>query len=452
MQQHLEHEVIQSQLQTVNDALESGVFARVRILLQQLSANDIADLLESSPPKARALLWKLIEEEEKGEILEALSDDIRNQLASEMEPEQLAAALSGLDTDDLADILGDMPDKLSDKVLHSMDTQDQQRVLTALSYPEDSAGGLMNTDTVTVRPDVTVDVVLRYLRLHEELPENTDILYVVDRKDSFKGIIALQDLVISAPELSIASVMSEGFHSINVEISDSEVAKIFERYDLLSAPVINDDGQLLGRITIDDVVDVIIEDAENSLMNMGRLSEDEDAFAPIVVSARRRALWLGVNLITAVVAASVSSYFEPILDKLATVAILMTIVPSMGGIAGTQTLTLMVRAIALGQIGESNSRWLLYKELVVGIINGLMWAVVIGSVVGFWMDDLQLGIIIAAAMAVNMTVAGLAGVAIPLMLKKMDIDPALAGGVILTTITDVVGLIAFLGLATLILT
>ncbi|MFT5450853.1 MAG: magnesium transporter [Enterobacterales bacterium] len=452
MQQNLEHEVIQSQLQAVNDALESGVFARVRLLLQQLSANDVADLLESSPPKARALLWKLIKEEDKGEILEDLSDDIRNQFASEMEPEQLASALSGLDTDDLADILGDMPDKLSDKVLHSMDTQDQQRVLSALAYPEDSAGGLMNTDTVTVRPDVTVDVVLRYLRVRAELPENTDILYVVDRRDSFKGIIALQDLVISAPELSIASVMSEGFHSINVEQSDAEVAKIFERYDLLSAPVINADGQLLGRITIDDVVDVIIEGAENSLMNMGRLSEDEDAFAPIILSARRRALWLGVNLITAVVAASVSSYFEPILDKLATVAILMTIVPSMGGIAGTQTLTLMVRALALGQIGESNSRWLLYKELVVGIINGLMWAVVIASVVAFWMGDVQLGIIIAAAMAVNMTVAGLAGVAIPLMLKKMDIDPALAGGVILTTITDVVGLIAFLGLATLILT
>lgn len=452
MHQNLEHEVIQSQLQAVNDALETGVFARVGLLLQQLSANDIADLLESSPPKARALLWRLIEEGDKGEILEDLSDDIRNQFAREMEPEQLASALSGLDTDDLADILGDMPDKLSDKVLHSMDTQDQHRVLTALAYPEDSAGGLMNTDTVTVRPDVTVDVVLRYLRVRGELPENTDILYVVDRRDSFKGIIALQDLVISAPELSIASVMLEGFHSIKVDKSDAEVAKIFERYDLLSAPVINADGQLLGRITIDDVVDVIIEDAEHSLMNMGRLSEDEDAFAPIVVSARRRALWLGVNLITAVVAASVSSYFEPILDKLATVAILMTIVPSMGGIAGTQTLTLMVRALALGQIGDSNSRWLLYKELVVGIINGLMWAVVIASVVGFWMDDLQLGIIIAAAMAVNMTVAGLAGVAIPLLLKKMDIDPALAGGVILTTITDVVGLIAFLGLATLILT
>ena len=437
MQQNLENELIQSQLQAVNDALETGIFARVRLLLQQLSANDIADLLESSPPKSRALLWRLVDENDKGEILEDLSDDIRNQFASEMEPEQLANALSGLDTDDLADILGDMPDKLSDKVLHSMNAQDQQRVRTALAYPEDSAGGLMNTDTVTVRPDVTVDVVLRYLRVRGELPENTDILYVVDRKDSFKGIISLQNLVISHSELSIHSVMSSDFHSISVEKSDADVAKIFERYDLLSAPVTDAEGKLLGRITIDDVVDVIIEDAEHSLMNMGRLSEDEDAFAPIIVSARRRALWLGVNLITAVVAASVSSYFEAILEQLATVAILMTIVPSMGGIAGTQTLTLMVRALALGQVGDSNSRWLLYKELVVGIINGLVWALVIATVVGFWKEDLKLGIIIAAAMAVNMTVAGLAGVGIPLMLKKMDIDPALAGGVILTTITDV---------------
>ena len=446
----LETEVIQSRLQAVNDALETGVLARVRNLLQQLSPSDIADLIESSPPKARSLLWKLVEEQDKGEILEDLSDDIRNQFALEMEPEQLAHALSGLDTDDLADILGDMPDKLSDKVLRSMDAQDQERVKTALAHPEDCAGGLMNTDTVTVRPDVTVDVVLRYLRMRGELPENTDNLYVVDRNDIFLGKLSLQDLVISPPEHQITSLMTEG-SSIGVDIPDTEVAKMFERYDLLSAPVVNTEGKLLGRITIDDVVDVIIEDAEHSLMSMGRLSDDEDAFAPIVVSARRRALWLGVNLITAVVAASVSNYFEAILDKLATVAILMTIVPSMGGIAGTQTLTLMVRAIALGQIGESNSRWLLYKELVVGIINGLVWAIVIASVVAYWKDDLQLGIIIASAMAVNMTVAGLAGVAIPLILKKLKIDPALAGGVILTTITDVVGLIAFLGLATIIL-
>lgn len=446
----LESEIIQSRLQAVNDALDSGVFARVRSLLQQLTPSDIADLIESSPPKARSLLWNLVEDQDKGEILEDLSDDIRNQFAQEMEPEQLANALSGLDTDDLADILGDMPDKLSDKVLRSMDAQDQERVKTALAYPEDSAGGLMNTDTVTVRADVTVDVVLRYLRMRGELPENTDNLYVVDRNDTFLGKLSLQDLVISPAEQQIASVMTEG-SSVGVDIPDTEVAQMFERYDLLSAPVINNDGKLLGRITIDDVLDVIIEDAEHSLMSMGRLSEDEDAFAPIVVSARRRALWLGVNLITAIVAASVSNYFEAILDKLATVAILMTIVPSMGGIAGTQTLTLMVRAIALGQIGESNSRWLLYKELVVGIINGLVWAIVIASLVAYWKDDLQLGIIIASAMAVNMTVAGLAGVAIPLILKRMNIDPALAGGVILTTITDVVGLLAFLGLATIIL-
>ncbi|RLA03521.1 MAG: magnesium transporter [Gammaproteobacteria bacterium] len=446
-----ESEIIQTRLQAVNDALNTGVSARVRQLLLQLSASDIADLLESSPPKARSLLWNLIKEEDKGEILEDLSDEIRNQFALEMEPEQLAHALSGLDTDDLADILGDLPDQLSNKVLHSMDDQDQQRVKLALAYPEDSAGGLMNTDTVTVRQDVTVDVVLRYLRMRGELPENTDNLYVVNRDDEYIGVVALQDLVISPPEQEITEVMSDNSDSISVDIGDAEVAQIFERYDLLSAPVVNAKGQLLGRITIDDVVDVIIEDAEHSLMSMGRLNEDEDAFAPVVVSAKRRALWLGVNLITAVVAASVSNYFEGILDKLATVAILMTIVPSMGGIAGTQTLTLMVRAIALGQIGESNSRWLLYKELAVGIINGMVWALVIAGIVGYWKDDVQLGIIIASAMAVNMTVAGLAGVSIPLMLKKMNIDPALAGGVILTTITDVVGLVAFLGLATVIL-
>jgi len=447
----LENEIIQSRLETVNDALDTGVSAKVGRLLLQLSPNDIADLIESAPPKARTLLWKLIGKDEQGEILEELSDEISNQFAMEMEPEQLAEALSGLDTDDLADILGDLPEQLCNRVIQSMGAQDQQRARTALSYPEDTAGGLMNTDTITVRADVSVDVVLRYLRIHGELPENTDNLYVVNREDSFLGVVSLQQLVISHPEQPITSVMSERSHKIDVKSSDHEVAHIFERYDILSAPVINDEGKLLGRITIDDVVDVIIDDADHSLMSMGHLNEDEDAFAPVLVSAKRRAVWLGINLITAVIAATVSSHFEGILDKLATVAILMTIVPSMGGIAGTQTLTLMVRGLALGQIVESNSRWLIYKELTVGIINGLIWALVIATIVGYWKNDFQLGIIIAAAMTVNMTVAGLAGVGIPLLLKKMNIDPALAGGVILTTITDVVGLMAFLGLATVIL-
>jgi len=449
-----ETEIIESRLQAVYDALDTGVFAQVRNLLQQLSTSDIADLIESSPPKARSLLWKLVDEQDKGEILEDLSDEITTQFAVEMDPEELATALSGLDTDDLADILGDMPDKLSDRVLRSMNKQDQLRVRTVLAYPEDSAGGLMNTDTVTVRPDVTIDVVLRYLRMRGELPENTDNLYVVDRSDKLLGSISLQDLVISSPEQTIISSLSESDDapsSISAEMSDADVAQIFERYDLISAPVTDSSGKLLGRITIDDVVDVILEDADHSLMSMGRLNNEEDAFAPVAISAKRRALWLGMNLITAVVAASVSNHFEAILQQLATVAILMTIVPSMGGIAGTQTLTLMVRALALGQIVESNSKWLLYKELAVGIINGLMWAIVIAFVVAYWKNDWQLGLIIAAAMAVNMTVAGLAGVAIPLTLKRFGIDPALAGGVILTTVTDVVGLIAFLGLATLIL-
>ena len=444
-------EAIQRRLQAVNDALDTGVFARVKRLQQQLSADDMADLIESSPPKARAMLWNLIEVEGRGEILEALSDEIANQFAQEMEPEQLADALSGLDTDDLADILGDLPDQLSDRVLRSMDAQDQLRVKQALSYPEDQAGGLMNTDTVTVRPDVSVDVVLRYLRMRGELPDNTNNLYVVNRDDVLLGVAAIQNLVTSSPDDLIIEVMDERADRIAVDTPDNEVAQIFEKYDLLSAPVVNAEGKLLGRITIDDVVDVIIEDAENSMMNLGRLNEDEDAFAPVLVSTQRRALWLGINLITALIAATVSNYFEGVLEKLATIAILMTIVPSMGGIAGTQTLTLMVRAIAMGQIGESNTRWLIFKELSVGILNGMMWAIVIATLVGFWKQDVQLGLIIAFAMMVNLTVAGLAGVGIPLILKRYNIDPALAGGVILTTVTDVVGLIAFLGLATFLL-
>jgi magnesium transporter len=451
MSNALEHEIFQSRLQAVNDALDTGVFARVRRLLQQLEPSDTADLLESAPPKGRSLLWKLIIPEDKGEILGHLSDEVRNQFALEMEPEQLAEAFSGLDTDDLADILGDFPEQLSNRVLRSMDIQDQKRIREALSYPEDTAGGLMNTDTVTVRQDVTVDVVLRYLRMHSELPSNTDNLFVVNRFDKFLGSVSLQRLVISAPEQMISEVMTDRSDAVPVAMPASEVAQIFERYDLLSAPVINENDQLVGRITIDDVVDVIIEDADHSLMSLGGLDEDEDAFANVFTSTKRRAVWLGINLITAIVAALVSDQFEDTLDKLATVAILMTIVPSMGGIAGTQTLTLMIRAIALGQIGESNARWLIFKEFSVGVLNGLMWAIVIAVFVGYWKDDFTLGMIIACAMALTLTIAGLAGVTIPLLLKRLGIDPALAGGVVLTTVTDVVGLLAFLGLATALL-
>ncbi|GLX77933.1 magnesium transporter MgtE [Thalassotalea insulae] len=446
-----EQEYSQQRLQQVNEALGSGMFVYVRKLLQNMPAYDLALILESSPTKSRTILWQLIDHDHHGEVLEELNEEVRKGILKNIRPEKLAAVAEGMDVDDLAEVLRTLPDSVYREVLNSMDSQDRSRVETALSYEEDTAGGIMNTDTMTIRPDVTVDVVLRYLRLKGELPEATDSFYVVDRQDHFIGAVSLTAIVTSKPEEVISSLIDEEITAINVEMPETEVAQLFERYDWVSAPVIDEEKHLLGRITIDDVVDIIREEAEHSMMSMAGLDDEADTFAPIVKSTQQRSIWLGVNLVTALMAVAVSSMFEEILGQLAILAILNTLVPSMGGVAGNQTLTLVIRGIALGHVGESNSKALLYKELAVGFLNGIIWALLIATVVALWKQDMVLGGVIAFAMLMNLTAAGIAGVSIPLILKKMDIDPALAGSVILTTITDVVGIFAFLGTATLFL-
>ena len=438
-------------LERLNHAISSGMFVHVRKMLNDLPAADVAHILESSIPKFRLVLWQLISEEKGGEVLQYLSEEVRPGIVETMEPHELAAATEGLETDDLADILGALPEDLYEKVINLLSYRDRQRVEMALSYPEDTAGGLMNTDTVTIRPEVTIEVVLRYLRLKGELPETTDCLFVVDKNDLLVGVVTLANLLINQPSAIIAEVMSTEFYPFDVEQSASEVAQVFERRDFISAPVINDVGQLLGRITIDDAVDVIIDEAEHSIKNLGGLDEEEDTFAPVLATARRRAVWLGVNIVAAVTAATVSNQFESVLTEFATIAILMTIVPSMGGVAGIQSLTLVVRGLALNQINKNNQRWLIGKEIMVGVLNGLLWSSTIAIAVAWWKNDMKIGFIIAAAMMINLTIACTAGALIPLVLKRLKIDPSLAGGVILATITDVVGLASFLGLATLFL-
>lgn len=446
-----EQDYNQTRLQKVNEALGSGMFVYVRKLLQDMPAFDLALLLESSPTKTRAVLWQLVDVDHQGEVLEELNEEVRKGILKSMRPEKLAAVAEGMDVDDLAEVLRTLPDSVYKKVLSSMDSQDRSRVEQALSYEEDTAGGIMNTDTITIRPDVTVDVVLRYLRLKGELPEATDSFYVVDRKDHFIGAVALSRIVTAKPEETVSTLIDAEVEAVQADLPETEVAQLFERYDWLSAPVIDDKGRLLGRITIDDVVDIIREEAEHSMMSMAGLDDEADTFAPVIKSTQQRSIWLGVNLITALLAVAVSSMFVDILDQLAILAILNSLVPSMGGVAGNQTLTLVIRGIALGHVGDSNSRALLLKELAVGFLNGIIWAVLIASVVAIWQQDLVLGGIIAFAMLMNLTAAGIAGVTIPLVLKRMKIDPALAGSVILTTITDVVGIFAFLGTATLLL-
>lgn len=438
-------------LQEVSNALDSGMFVHVRRLLQDMEPEDIAHLLEASPRKSRNVLWQLTDPEDYGEILDELSEDVKDGIVSRMNPESIAEATEGMETDDVAYVLRSLPNDLSREILSQMDTVDRFRVETALSYPEDTAGGMMNTDFITIRADVEIDVVLRYLRMKGDLPESTDALYVLDEESRLIGHLSLTTLLTTQQDTLVSDVMSDADEAIPVNTDDGEVANLFERRNWVSAPVVDENHLLLGRITIDDVVDVIREDAEHSMMSMAGMDDEEDTFAPVVKSARRRSVWLGMNVLAALAAASVSNMFEATLAQMASIAVLMTIVPSMGGVAGNQTVALVIRGLAVGHIGDSNQKELLMKEAGIGLLNGILWASIIGGIVMVWKGDMMLGAIISAAMLVNLTVAGIAGVSIPLLLKKMNIDPALAGGMALTTITDIIGLFAFLGLATILM-
>ncbi|PJE53594.1 magnesium transporter [Marinomonas sp. BSi20584] len=440
-------------LQTVTESLESGTTMQIRYLLNgALPAQDVARLLESSPPKERKLLWELIEAKNEGEVLQYLSEDIGVQFMKNMDTERLIAVSEHFESDDLADLLQHLPEKVVKEVLASMSTQDRTRVEALLSYSEDSAGGLMNTDTITIRPNITVDLVFRYLRRHSTLPDMTDNLLVVSRSDRLLGILPLTKLLVSDISATVRDIMETEFTVIDAETPASEVAQLFEKMDLVSAPVIDSKTKkLLGRITIDDVVDVIRDEAEHSMLSMAGLDDDEDTFAPIMKTTKRRAVWLGINLITAFTASYVIGLFQETLDQVVALAILMPIVASMGGIAGSQVLTLVIRGIALNQIGSTNTRWLLNRELIVGLINGLVWATVIAALTALWFDNIKIAYIIAGAIIINLLFAAATGTLLPILLKKIGIDPALAGSVILTTVTDVVGFLSFLGLATIFL-
>lgn len=435
-----------SRLEDLNSVLSSGTLDYVRQMIETMHPAEVARLLESRPRTQRNLIWQLISDDQ-GEVLSHVNDEVRAGLIREMENDELLAATVGMDMDDLADVFDDLPEAVTRQIISSMDDHDRQRLQAVLSYPEDTAGGLMNTDTITIRPDVSIDVVLRYLRIRKQLPNMTDSLSVVGKNDDLIGTLPLSTILTSNPDLKVSEVMQSSSHAVLADIPAVEVAAQFELHDLISAPVVDESNILLGRITIDDVVDVIRDEADQDLMRMAGLDEEDDMFAPIIPSASRRAVWLGINLATALLASWVISLFEATLDQIVALAILMPIVASMGGIAGNQTLTLVIRSMALGQLVQSNTRWLLIKEVTVGALNGILWAIVVATVTYFWFGNLDIGYIIAAAMVINLIVATFCGVTLPLLLKRMGVDPALAGSVLLTTITDVIGFVAFLGLA-----
>ena len=445
-------QVAESQFQkdpvlALSQAIDSGSLYQIRQMIKTLPTAGIAHLIESSPPKTRSVLWQLIDKDSEGEVIQYLNEDLQNDILRELNAEQVAELTEGLETDDLADILQQLPQQVTSQVLQAMGQQDRHRVETVLSYDEDTAGGLMNTDTITVRRSHTVELVLRYLRRHESIPEMTDNILVVNRDDELLGILPLREVLVSDPNTLVREVMREDIEAIPVDMEATQIAQLFEQHDWVSAPVVDNNEKLLGRITIDDVVDVIRDSTEHSLMSMAGLDEEDDTFAPIIKTAKRRALWLGVNLMTAVLASIVIYLFQDTIEQVVYLAVLMPIVANMGGVAGTQTLTLVIRSLALGHISPSNSRWLLTRELGVAVLNGALWAFVISLIAFMWYRDLLLSYIIASAMLINLVTAALAGAYLPLFLKRIKIDPALAGSVALTTVTDSIGFFAFLGLA-----
>jgi len=440
-----------SRLEALTRALDQGTMRQVHRLVNSMHPAEVATLLESLPPTQREVVWDLVDPEFEGDVLVELNDEVRAGLIREMETEELVAAAEGLEVDDLADLLSDLPETVNQQVLRSMDSQDRERLNAVLGFEEDTAGGLMNTDTVSVRPDVSLETVLRYLRMRGEIPDKTDALFVVNRHDHYLGALSVTRLLTEDPERTVGEVMDTTVDGIPPDLPAAQVASLFQDRDLVSAAVVAPDRRLLGRITIDDVVDVIREQADHSVMSMAGLDEEADMFAAVVPSARRRGVWLGINLATAFLAAWVVGLFETTIQNIVALAVLMPIVASMGGVAATQTLTLIVRGLALGQVERANARWLMTKEILVALLNGFAWATVVAIVAFAWFRQWKISVVIFAAMVLNLLAAALAGVFVPLSLKRFGVDPAVAGGVIVTTVTDVVGFASLLGLGTLIL-
>ena len=438
--------------QDVSVALEADDSIEISKILSLISVAETAMLLDSLPAQQRDSLWPLIEPEELGAVLLETQDEISDARLKLLDAEQIAAIVETLpDVDDQADIILALPTDKLVETLHTLDGYKREKLESVLSYSDDTAGGLMNIDQVTVRADVSLDVVLRYLRIRGELPDHTDQLFVTDRHDHYLGALYLRDLLTNDPDEKVSDIMRTDIDAMHAQLSDTEVAREFEYFDLVSAAIVDEEHKLIGRITIDDVVDVIRDEGDHSIMGKAGLSEEEDMFSPVLVTSKRRGIWLGINLLTAFLAAYVIGFFEDILDQVVALAILITIVPSMGGIAGSQTLTIAIRGLALGQLGSSNYRSLIKKEILVGLLNGLLWALVVASFSIIWFGNYSIGVVIGFALVVNLVAGAFAGAVIPLILRQIGVDPAIAGGVVLTTVTDVVGIIAFLGLATLLL-
>lgn len=424
-------------------------FIQIQRILSKMDSHEIAHCLESTPSEQRKVIWSIIDKSNEADVLSELGEEIQQDLFDEISNEELLDLVQNLELDEMVDILQNLPQQRISFLLSKMTKIDRERVEMVLEYPEDSAGGLLNNDIISVQQDSTLNLVLEYLRSIGDIPENTDKLFVVSKNNNFIGELKISKIISSNPELKVSDVMNNKPHSFMVNESDKEVSKFFEQNDLISAAVVNDKNELIGRITIDDVVDVIIEDADQNFLSMAGIAED--TFSPPARAARRRIVWLGLNLITAFVAALAINIFQDAIDKIVYLAVLMPIVASMGGVAATQTLTIVLRGLTLEQISNSNLGWLFKRELAVAILNGIILSLIISLVTYVWFNQLILSALIAAAMIINLLSSVVAGVFVPIILRRLNQDPAIAGSVIVTTVTDVVGFVSFLGLATIFL-
>ena len=430
----------------LDDSLDLSI-NQIRRLLSNMSPSEIAHALESSPPKQRNILFSLLKTEEEGDVLFELGEEIQQDLISNISNEELSEAVKELELDEIVDILQKLPEERMKTILSNMSRVDRSRIEMGLTFPENTAGGLLNTDVISVRPNNSIKEVLGYLRDLGKLPDNTDKIFVVNDSNEYLGELSISEVITSNPSMVVREIMETEITPINVNLDDKEVAILFERNDWISSSVIDEDNKLIGRITIDDVVDVIREDADQNLLGMAGIAED--TFAPPGRAAKSRVLWLSLNLITAFIAASTINIFQDVIDKFVYLAILMPIVASMGGVAATQTLTIVLRGLTLEQINSSNIRWLFKRELAVSILNGIVLSVLVGFITYAWFQELAISLLISCALIINLISSVIAGILVPLILRRFKQDPAISGSVVVTTVTDVIGFLSFLGLATI---
>ena len=413
-------------------------------ILKEMSANDLASLIQNSPPQERKIIWDSIELEYEGEVLGELDEQLRDELLKEMEPEEISLAISDLEVDDLVDILQALPEKITNDVLALMNSRDRGRIENVIDFSEESAGGLMNTDVITVRAENTIELVSRYLRFLKNLPQNTDDIYVVTKTDEYLGILPITKLLTSYQNMTVREVMDTEFQPISSELNEVDVYDLFKAKDLFSAPVVNDKNQLVGRITVDDIIEIGADEVQEDFRALAQI--EEDIFSSPKKSIKNRIFWLSINLLTAIIAAGSISLFTDVLEKVVYAAVLMPIVASMGGIAATQTLGIYIRAEAMRKLNRKNFRYLFRREFIVSVVNAIFFSIFIFGITYFWFSDYNLAIAISIAMILNLIMAAVGGFLLPYILSKIGYDPAISGGVIITTITDLIGFITFLGI------